>query len=129
MDLGYRPLAYFWVAEYEDGTALPQFDPETGKENLFRYVDQTRLKRFGWYPFSESMAQKIFKENGLVVIPTNLSSHVIELKKEEKLIAKRENTIQYIPLTGEVVERKIVYILGVENGVINRIREDGSIEE
>jgi hypothetical protein len=59
--LGYRPLVYFWIAEYTDGSALPQFDPETGKENRFSEVDHPKLKRFGWYPFSLKLAQQILK--------------------------------------------------------------------
>ena len=44
-------LHLFWIAEYQDGTALPQFDPDTGEEHLFKEVDQSKLKRFGWYAF------------------------------------------------------------------------------
>lgn len=33
MDLGYRPLTYMWIAEFSDGSCLPQFDPDTGKQN------------------------------------------------------------------------------------------------
>jgi hypothetical protein len=29
----YRPLTLFWIAEFSDGSALAQFEPETGKEN------------------------------------------------------------------------------------------------
>lgn len=28
----YRPLRFFWIAEFSDGTATAQFDPDTGKE-------------------------------------------------------------------------------------------------
>jgi len=28
----YRPLRFFWIVEFSDGTALAQFDPETGEE-------------------------------------------------------------------------------------------------
>lgn len=30
--LQYRPLGFFWIAEFSDGTAVAQFDPETGME-------------------------------------------------------------------------------------------------
>ena len=46
------PLVYFWIATYNDGTALAQFDPETGLPNKFTDIDQSRLKTLGWYPFS-----------------------------------------------------------------------------
>lgn len=28
----YRPLGFFWIAEFSDGTATAQFDPDTGEE-------------------------------------------------------------------------------------------------
>jgi len=28
----YRPLTLFWIAEFSDGTAISQFNPETGEE-------------------------------------------------------------------------------------------------
>ena len=28
-----RPLVFMWIAEFTDGTVVPQFDPKTGKEN------------------------------------------------------------------------------------------------
>jgi hypothetical protein len=30
--LQYRPLKFFWIAEFSDGTATAQFDPDTGEE-------------------------------------------------------------------------------------------------
>jgi hypothetical protein len=30
--LQYRPLRFFWIAEFSDGTATAQFDPDTGEE-------------------------------------------------------------------------------------------------
>ena len=51
-------LKYFWIAEYKD-SALPQFDPETGKENLFKEIDQSKLIRFGLYPFSIKLWNKV----------------------------------------------------------------------
>lgn len=52
-------LHLFWIAEYQDGTALSQFDPDTGDEHLFSEVDQAKLKRFGWYAFPYDMLSKI----------------------------------------------------------------------
>lgn len=93
MNLDYRPPVYMWIAEYSGGSALPQFDPETGKENLFRDVDQSKLKRFGWYPFATELSAKIYEKTGAVTVPTSNSSYMIELKNGDKLVAKRENIL------------------------------------
>ena len=127
-DLGYRPLVYFWIAEYNDGTALSQFDPETGKENLFKNIDQSRLKRFGWYPFNLDLAEKIYEAYSLIVVPSSLPFHVVELKPNDRLVAKRENTLRYVLANGQVESREIVYILGVEGKKVLRIKEDGTTE-
>jgi hypothetical protein len=37
---------YIWFAQYTDGSMLCEFEP-SGKENLFRDIDRTRLRRFG----------------------------------------------------------------------------------
>jgi len=128
MSLSYRPLVYFWIAEYSDGTAFPQFDPETGKENRFADVDQARLKRFGWYPFSLEITKKIFEAEGIIVLATANPPHVIELKDGEKLVGKRENTIRLNMKGNSVGRGETVYILGVEGEKGLRIREDGSVE-
>lgn len=93
MSLGYRPLVYMWIAEYSDSSALPQFDPETGRENPFSSIDQSRLCKFGWYPFSVKMMRKVLKADGIVVVPTNNPPHFIELSGNDVLIAKRTNEV------------------------------------
>ena len=107
--LGYRPLVYFWIAEYTDGSALPQFDPETGKENKFSEVDQQKLKRFGWYPFSAKLAKKIVNTENVIVVPT--SNHSYKLNVENGgLLAYRTNKIKLYPHKGEVSHSETVYV-------------------
>lgn len=127
LNLGYRPLVFMWIAEYIDGTALPQFDPETGKENLFKDVDHSKLKHFGWYPFTPELAQKVYG-NGILVTPKWVLPFIIELKKGQKLIAHRTNTIKLHMRSGEIEHGETVYVLGVEGGKIMRIKEDGTVE-
>lgn len=127
--LNYRPLVYMWIAEYEDGKALPQFDPHTGEENKFSLVNQNKLVRFGWFPFTFSLAKKIYQKTRLVVIPSNNPPHIIELKKDRKLIAKRENTIKLNPKTGGISREETIYVLGKVGGKLLHIKEDGSIHD
>lgn len=124
MDLGYRPLTYMWVAEYRDGAALPQFDPDTGLENRFALIDHSKLVRFGWYPFSVEMAAKI---QGMVVIPSRNPSHVVDLKEGDKLVAVRRNHIEFSVKGGGTRRVASLYLLGIEGGKVIDIMENGNV--
>ena len=125
--LGYRPLVYFWIAEYTDGSALPQFGPETGKENRFSDVDHRKLHRFGWYPFSPKLAQQILKAEKMGVVPSRNSSYTVTVKKEDMLVAYRTNTVKLHTRKGGVDQGETVYVLGVEGGKILQINEEGNV--
>jgi hypothetical protein len=142
-DLGYRPLVYMWIAEFSDGSALSQFDPETGKENKadpdwlpsasnqpsLQKLDiwmHKRILRFSWCPFSLGLAQKISEATGQIVIPSSNPIHCLELKNGEKLVAYRSNILKYGFSSGKVQARETVYMLGKIGGKILKINEDGS---
>lgn len=125
--LGYRPLIYFWIAEYTDGSALPQFDPETGKENRFSEVDPQKLERFGWYPFSLKLAQQVLRREKIRVIPTRNPAYVVSVENGDKLVAYRTNTIKLHTAKGGVEHDETVYVLGVEGGKILQVGEGGSL--
>jgi len=125
--LGYRPLVYFWIAEYTDGSALPQFDPETGRENRFKEVNHGKLHRFGWYPFSLKLAQKILSGEKVRVIPTRNPSYTLTVEKGDRLVAYRSNTVRLQMRKGGVDHEETVYVLGVEGGKILQINEEGNV--
>jgi len=87
---GYAPLVYFWIAHYSDGQCLPQFDPEDGHENLFGDIDQSKLIKFGYYPFTEEL-RKIAKAESR--IDPTLRPIEILLSQGRRLIAIRRNAI------------------------------------
>jgi hypothetical protein len=124
--LGYRPLVYFWIAEYTDGSALPQFDPETGKENKFSEVDQQKLKHFGWYPFSAKLAKRIMNTENVIVVPTSNPSYKLNVENES-LLAYRTNKIKLYPHKGEACHSETVYVLGTKGAKVLQITEDGSV--
>ncbi len=123
--LGYRPLVYFWIAEYTDGTALPQFDVETGKENSFSEVDHRRLKRFGWYPFSVELAQRIWAAEKIVVVPSKNRSYTVALARGDRLVAYRTNAIKLRMRSGGVEHDETVYVLGIKGKKLLQINESG----
>jgi len=123
--LGYRPLIYFWIAEYTDGSALPQFDPETGKENRFSEIEHQKLKRFGWYPFSPELAQKILKNEKTVVVPTANQSYTVTVGKGDRLVAYRINTVKLQMRKGGVVHGETFYVLGIKGKPLRYLAENG----
>jgi hypothetical protein len=127
--LGYRPLVYFWIAEYTDGSALPQFDPETGRENKFSEIARQKMKRFGWYPFSLELAQKILQAEKTVVVPSRNPSYTVSVTEEDKLVVYRTNTVKLQIREGGVDHGETVYVLGVEGGNVLHITEDGQFLE
>jgi len=133
-----------WVVEFTDGTALSQFDPETGEENKGnpdwlpsapnqpavsseKIWLEKRIKRFGWYPFNPQLAARILAKTKQIVIPTENPSHVIELIGNEKVVAFRENSIRYGAKSGRIKGREIIYVLGKYGEPLTCIDEGGAI--
>ena len=116
-DMSEPILHLFWIAEYQDGTALPQFDPDTGEEHLFKEVDQSKLKHFGWYAFPPKLAQKV--ENA--VVNPLLNSYVLELPHRlptndyrlPTLVAYRTTTLDIKPDGTPKSHEASEYVLGL----------------
>lgn len=97
MSLGYIPLTYFWIAHYENGKCLPQFDPITGKANLFKSIQQERLTKFGLYPFTTKLANLLReKHNTIVRVNPFLRKVEVDIKPDQRLIYYRTETIQQV---------------------------------
>ena len=125
-------LHLFWIAQYQDGTALPQFDPDTGDEHLFSEVDQARLKRFGWYAFPYDMAQKIPQ----AVFNLALNRYTVDIPQGEKLMAFRTTTLS-VTMDGQPKKHEAdEYVLGLtchceersDKAISIHIYTDGRVE-
>jgi Zn finger protein HypA/HybF involved in hydrogenase expression len=94
-DVQFRPLVYFWIAFYNDETCLPQFDIESGKENNFRDIDQSKLDKFGIFPFTATMALNANRIKGFMVAleVANLPYFIMKLQENQRLIFFRRNKI------------------------------------
>lgn len=114
-------LKYFWIAEYKDGTALPQFDPDTGKEYLFKEINQSKVVRFSLYPFTFELSRKV----NCSIANTFLPIFNINLNDDDKLYFRRRN---YIERSRNSENRYIEYLLGIEGKYIMHIDEFGNTE-
>jgi len=93
--LGYWPLKYFWIAWYNDGTALSQFDPESGEEIGFLEIDLPRVVKFGWYPITPKLARLVRKKGLLVVVDPWAKPLEVQLNSHRSLVAFRRNYLKY----------------------------------
>ncbi len=84
---------YYWVAVYEDDSVFRQF--EDNKENLFKDIDQSRLKTFKWVSTIEGKP-----------------SHSLNIKPWQRLIAFRR--VRMSP-TGKV--KRTLYALGWQSTI------------
>ena len=78
---------WMWIAHYNDGTSLPQYDPYTLKTHLFDEVNQNKLIKFGLYPFPTTLARRLREEKGI-----NVRSNIF-LPKYEVNIDKNKRVI------------------------------------
>lgn len=145
--MGSHPLKLFWIAFYDkpfgapDAETFPQFDPETGQENLFRDLEPTRVRSIGWFPFSVEFAERVAKAPGSTTwpVPSFLPPYVVHLQEGQRPIVLRRNFIQTcLGDNGNVKEtgqREIIYMLGWQQTHRGRniksimfIHEDGHVE-
>jgi len=117
-----------WIAHFEDGRILPQFDFETGIENLYRAVLEypSRIKKLGFYPIPTDLATKIEAP----VLSKPLPRYEVNIPEGAKPVILRRNYIKYGLRTG-IKERSIIYILGWKKGAeysLMYIDDEGDVE-
>ena len=102
------PLKYFWVVEYSDGTALSQFDPDTGKEHQWKEVDESRVCKVAWAEFSRDLSEKIEIETISTKRP---KMHHVDFDPDEKILVCRRNHMSISPNIA-TKEHRIEYLIG-----------------
>ena len=147
-----------WIAEFTDGTVVPQFDPHTGKENkadpdwlpsktvsmasVSDYDKETlighlkdkeiKVKKLGWHNFSPKLATMLQAHGQPVKSTYPPISVVVDVKEDEELVAARRMQKKW-GLAGEKIyldrgTGPTVYILGIKDKAYIFISEDGTIE-
>ncbi len=85
-------LPYFWYREYLDGRIEMEFDLDTGQIIPWGPKTPEGLKRAGWLPVTQDLAQKM-KAYGEFGIPTQSPSVLVALKPGDELIIYKEATV------------------------------------
>jgi len=86
-----------------------------------------RVIRAGWVPFPLKLARRIWHMEGIAVIPTLNKAHWMDLRENEQLRMHFTQLIRYMRNTKKIISRETEYVLGVMDGEVMRIKEDGSI--
>jgi hypothetical protein len=122
--LQHRPFVYFWLIEFNDNTAVAQFDPKTGKENSYGEQVIPRANKIvaaRWTPFTQSLMEKI--DFPAICLP--LPYHRVELNPGDRLTIFRRNTLHY----GRGFSRgQTEYFIGIYGQPVKRIFENGKYE-
>jgi hypothetical protein len=111
----------FWVAEYNNGLAYPEYDEHTGQVNKFAQVDHKNVLRFWWLPVTKKMAEQF---PNLRVNPL-LKKHGVDLNGSKGYVTRR---IAIRMGRGQPVQQQVkCYILGIEGGPRREIYPDGKV--
>jgi hypothetical protein len=135
MDI-YNGLEYQWVAEYDNGTTLKQFERIGGKieERMFRDLEIDKIAKFsvekikGDHNLTVNLRDGLFYLNGveLAMVESNGEMYNIgrEINKWEyiKLIYFRRVTVTLNREMKEVEGKKILHFIGWE-GIFNGKKE------
>ena len=106
------PLKYFWIATYTNGTAISQFDPDTGEERQWSEVDESRVCRVTWAEFSRKLSKKVKLDTISVWRP---KMHHVDFDPNEKILICRRNHISF-SFNMESKGDRIEYLIGKPDG-------------
>jgi len=126
-------IEMFWVAEYDDGQALTQFQFDhfsnsfTPFENRFEQVDWKKTVRLWWMPVTLEIMLQI---SGTRCNP-RLVRHCVETKGSKGFVARR--VVFDLPFGGNGDKPRLrqhrvkCYVLGIEGGPRREIYPDGTV--
>ena len=115
-------IEMFWVAEYNNGQALPEYDESTGTINPFSHVNHKDVLRFWWMPITPRMMQ-VFPYTRYNPL---LKRHAVDVKGSKGFVARRINIV--LNTSGQGIVHKVkCYVLGIEGGPRREIYPSGLV--
>lgn len=91
-----NPLRFMWIAHFDNGTSLPEFDPFKFTANSFKEVldNEDKVIKFGLYPIPPSLSNGLKSKgiNETISIPF-LPHYEVNLNKYRRLIFYRRTFI------------------------------------
>lgn len=119
-DIGYAPLRYYWIIEYENGDAVAQFDPETGQENLWNAIPKDDMIKASLTEFSAELSKKVIDGCGVHTNPSVMPDvFSIDLEQGDNLMLLRRNYVSY---SGAGLQnRRTDFLLGKNDNVVYKL--------
>jgi len=109
--MDYNPLYFMWLAEFDNGDCISQFNYDTGKEILWKNINVKRIKKLSWITIPLELSQKIFTMEGIYTHPSIISKiYSVEYENNEMPLIYRRNYIKFSKT--KIISRKTKYILG-----------------
>lgn len=92
------PIVYMWIAHFNDGTSIPEFDPFTYEENTIENIlnREEELVKFGIYSIPSTLSKEINKRHDnqqYTLANPFLPKHEVNLDEFKRLIFYRRNFI------------------------------------
>lgn len=111
-------LSFFWIAYFNDSTAIAQFEPESGKEVLWSAVEPLKhaLTRVEWRPFSHKMKRLLAATGQPVKVLPQQSTMSVELGPDCDLIIKRVRHVSMGFSKNGHGDHNTLYVLGRVRG-------------
>ena len=121
----------FWVAEYDNGQALPQYNPliYPPVENRYGWVDHKKVLRLWWIPITPELTRYMpnTRYNPL------LQKHSIETRGSKGYVVRRctiNLTMGGKSSMPSTPRHKVAcYVIGIEGGYRKEIYPDGTVKE
>nr|WP_324305225.1 hypothetical protein [Methanothrix sp.] len=85
---------YHWIVVLKDGVnAIPQFDPATGHENLWKDLPLNNISKVILCPFNDDLARKVWNTSKILAISTDNPIISVDVPDGEVPIAYRVHEI------------------------------------
>lgn len=111
-------LSFFWIAYFNDSTAIAQFEPESGEEVLWSTVEPLKhaLTRVEWRPFTPKMKRLLAANGQPVKILPQQSTMSVELGPDCDVIIKRVRHVSMGFSKNGNSDHHVLYVLGRMRG-------------
>lgn len=106
-------LRYYWIAKFNDESTINQFN-EDGSENLFKLVEDNKDNLTKFTLFSNEKKNEFYEVDLVNKTVSAINNNQEVTGSYPKLVYFRRNTVRGDVRTGNVLESKLMHVIGLE---------------